>query len=42
VIGKKYIEKNPYGDIALIQQRTDFFKDMGVVDTYNTVSDIRI
>lgn len=42
LIGKKYIEKNPYGDIALIQQWTSFFKDVGVVDTYNTISDIRV
>ena len=42
LIGKKYIENNPYGDIALIQQRTNFFKDVGVVDSYNTVSDVKI
>jgi hypothetical protein len=42
LIGKKYIEKNPYGDIALIQQWTNFFKDVGVVDTYNTINDIRV
>lgn len=42
LIGKKYIENNPYGDITLIQQRTNFFKDVGVVDNYNTVNDIRI
>lgn len=42
LIGKKYIESNPYGDIALIEQRTSFFKDVGVVDSYNTINDIRI
>ena len=42
LIGKNYIEKNPYGDIALIQQWTNFFKDVGVVDSYNTVNDVRI
>jgi hypothetical protein len=26
----------------MIQQRTNFFKDVGVVDSYNTVSDVRI
>jgi len=42
LIGKKYIENNPYWDITMIQQRTNFFKDVGVVDSYNTVSDVRI
>ena len=28
LIGKKYIENNPYGDITLIQQWTNFFKDV--------------
>lgn len=42
LIGKKYIENNPYGDIALIEQRTSFFKDVWVVDSYNTINDIRI
>ncbi len=42
LIGKKYIDNNPYGDIALIQQWTNFFKDVGVVDNYNTVSDVKV
>jgi hypothetical protein len=42
LIGKKYIENNPYWDITLIQQWTNFFKDVWVVDNYNTVNDIRI
>lgn len=42
LIGKKYIENNPYGDITLIQQRTNFFKDVWVVDNYNTVTDVRV
>lgn len=42
LVGEKYIENNPYGDIALIQQWTNFFKDVGVVDTYNTINDIRV
>lgn len=42
LIGKKYIENNPYGDITVIQQRTNFFKDVWVIDSYNTVSDVRI
>jgi hypothetical protein len=42
LIGKKYIENNPYWDITMIQQRTNFFKDVGVIDSYNTVSDVRI
>lgn len=42
LIGKKYIENNPYGDITLIQQWTTFFKDVGVIDSYNTVSDVKV
>jgi hypothetical protein len=42
LIGKKYIDNNPYGDIVLIQQWTNFFKDVGVVDNYNTVNDIKV
>ncbi len=42
LIGKKYIENNPYGDIKMIQQRTNFFKDVWVIDSYNTVNDVNI
>lgn len=28
LIGKKYLENNPYGDIALMEQWTNFFKDV--------------
>lgn len=42
LIGEKYLEKNPYNDITLIQKRTDFFKDMGNIDQYNTITNITI
>lgn len=42
LIGKKYIENNPYGDIALIQKWTDFFRDVSVGDSFNTVNDVVI
>jgi len=28
LIGEKFLKNNPYSDISLIQQWTDFFKDM--------------
>lgn len=42
LIGEKYLAKNPYNDIALIQRWTDFFKDMGTIDQYNTITNISI
>lgn len=41
LIGIKYLENNPYWDIELIQQWTNFFKDMGT-DKYNTITDITL
>ena len=42
LVWEKYLVKNPYNDIALIQKRTNFFKDMGSVDQYNTITNISI
>lgn len=42
LIGKKYLENNPYGDIALMEQWTNFFKDVWIADSYNTISNINI
>jgi hypothetical protein len=41
LIGEKYLSNNPYGDIELIQQWTNFFKDMWT-DRYNTITDISL
>lgn len=42
LVGEKYLLNNPYSDIELIQKRTNFFKDMWVVDQYNTINDISL
>lgn len=42
LVGEKYLQNNPYSDIELIQKRTNFFKDMGVADQYNTITDISL
>lgn len=42
LIGKKYLEHNPYGDIALMERWTDFFKDVGIADSFNTINNINI
>lgn len=41
LVGEKYLEKNPYSDIELIQKWTNFFKDMWS-DQYNTITDISL
>ena len=42
LIGKKYLDNNPYGDIALMEQWTDFFKDVGISDGFNKINNIDI
>ncbi len=42
LIGKKYLDNNSYGDIALMEQWTDFFKDVGIADSFNKISNINI
>lgn len=42
LIGNKYIEHNKYSDINLIHEWTEFFKDVGVVDAYNTITDVKV
>lgn len=39
LMGERFLENNPYTDIALINQWTDFFKDMGS-GIYNTIDSI--
>jgi hypothetical protein len=41
LIGEKFLKNNPYSDISLIQQWTDFFKDMWT-DQYNLITDISL
>ena len=38
----RYLENNPYSDIQLIQDWTNFFKDMWSIEQYNTITDISI
>ncbi len=42
LLGKRYIEENPYSDITLITKWTSFFKDVGMGNSFNTISDIKI
>lgn len=42
LIGDKYLKWNPYGDIALMEKWTDFFKDVGISDGYNKINNINI
>lgn len=42
IIGKKYLDINPYWDIALMEKWTDFFKDVWLLDSFNTINNITI
>jgi hypothetical protein len=42
LIGKKFLENNPYNDILLLQQRSDFFKYVGENNETNTIKNISI
>lgn len=42
LIGKNFLEQNPYNDITMIQTRSDFFKQVGNWKQYNEIQDIRI
>jgi len=42
VIGTKYLEKNPYNDIDLIDKWSNFIKDVWNNNEYNEISDIEI
>ena len=42
LIGIKYLEKNPYNDIKLIQKRSDFVKDIWKNNEFNKVENIVI
>ncbi|MEI8090850.1 MAG: hypothetical protein WCG98_00925 [bacterium] len=42
VIGLKFLQKNPYNDITLLQRRSDFFKHVGDNNESNDITDIQI
>lgn len=42
LIGLKFLEKNPYNDITLLQKRWDFFKNLGDNNESNDVVDMTI
>lgn len=42
LVGRKYLEKNPYEDIKLIEKWTSFFKDVGNSNWYNQIDDIQL
>ncbi len=42
LMGIKFLEKNPYNDITLLQQRGDFFKTLGDNNESNDVLDMKI
>jgi len=42
LVGIKFLEKNPYNDITLLQKRGDFFKNLGDNNESNDVLDMKI
>ena len=42
IIGMKYLQKNPYDDIKLLQKRSDFFKNVGDNNESNDIKNIDI
>lgn len=42
LIGLKFLEKNPFNDITLLQKRGDFFKNLGDNNESNDVLDMKI
>lgn len=42
LIGIKFLEKNPFNDITLLQKRGDFFKNVGDNNETNDIQDMRI
>jgi hypothetical protein len=42
IMGQKYLDENPFQDIYLIQQWSDFFKNIGEGAEYNEVTSISI
>lgn len=42
LVGAKFLHNNPYNDVALLQKRSDFFKNVGDNNEFNEVSDISV
>lgn len=42
LVGKKFLDNNPFGDIALITSWTNFFKNVGLRNAYNDIDNIRV
>ncbi|HKL44271.1 MAG TPA: hypothetical protein VJ892_03260 [Candidatus Absconditabacterales bacterium] len=42
ILGAKFLEKNPYDDIKLIQEWSEFFKNVGNNNEFNQIEDITI
>lgn len=42
LVGQKYLEKNPYQDVKVIQQWSDFFKDVGKNTQFNDITSINV
>jgi len=42
LMGLKFLEKNPYNDITLLQKRWDFFKNLGDNNESNDIIDMKI
>lgn len=42
IVGRRYLEENPYEDIKLIEKWTSFFKDVGNSNGYNQIDDIQL
>lgn len=42
LIGKKFIDNNPYDDIKLIEKWTDFFKEVGLNSALNEITSISV
>jgi len=42
MIWKRFLEKNPYNDIDLINRRSDFIKDVGNDNEYNEIESIEL
>jgi len=42
IIWPKFLEKNPYNQINLINKWSDFFKDVGDVSEFNDITDISV
>jgi hypothetical protein len=42
LVGMKFLQKNPYDDIKLLQKRSDFFKSVGDNNEFNEIKNIDV